>query len=669
MNKKKRNTIITIVVVALILFSGGIYYILNHSVVEHGFSVLEKKWISDHTHQVVNVGVFNDVPVYGYNGSGINFDFLDYFTSKQNVSFNKVSYYAALKKEETDFGFLVLEPFDKVSDHDILFGEDYYAVMALDMNHQILLNEVDKIGVLESDVSLLKKYFGDGVEVVTYKDVTSLMESVTKKEISFVCLPILQYMDKTLENKLNIVLHLDDLKKSYVLRVKDDLIYSIMNKAYFEYSKQDYIKDYSKNYLNVYFNATNTDDVSRKNYNSKIYQYGYVVNMPFENIYHDEFVGTVSNYLNNFEDISSSEIGVKKYQSIDDLKSALVSGDVDFALTNFDYENLNLKYVTTSSFRDLSYVVLSREKIIANSLKGLVGKKVSVVNGSLLHMLCKNNGVEVRLYSDTDELLRSVDDQSVVLLDKETYQYYRNSKLKDYYVVLRDSYRDGYRFIMNDSNVVFNNMFRYYVESVSYANFQYDYHIDSGFESNYTSLKIVIFIGGLVLFLVASIWFLNRKNVTNNALKKDEKLKYIDELTSLKNRTYLNKNIYVWDDNVIFPQSIVVFDLDHIKRVNDKYGREAGDEIIKQVAGILINQQLENTDIIRSDGDEFIVYMVGYDEKQVSEYMKKMLKLMKDIPKSLGVEAGYSMIYDEVKTVDDAINEAILMMMKKKDIS
>ena len=40
---------------------------------------------------------------------------------------------------------------------------------------------------------------------------------------------------------------------------------------------------------------------------------------------------------------------------------------------------------------------------------------------------------------------------------------------------------------------------------------------------------------------------------------------------------------------------------------------------------------------------------------------------MKDIPNSLGVEIGYSMITDEVKTVDDAINEAILMMMKNKE--
>ena len=129
----------------------------------------------------------------------------------------------------------------------------------------------------------------------------------------------------------------------------------------------------------------------------------------------------------------------------------------------------------------------------------------------------------------------------------------------------------------------------------------------------------------------------------------------------------MNSNIYTWDDNVIFPQGIIVFDLNHIKKVNDKFGREAGDDIIKKAASILINQQLENTDIIRSDGDEFIIYMVGYDEDKVKEYMNKLLKLMRGVPKSLGVDAGYSMIFDEVKTVDDAINEAILMMMKSRD--
>ena len=59
--------------------------------------------------------------------------------------------------------------------------------------------------------------------------------------------------------------------------------------------------------------------------------------------------------------------------------------------------------------------------------------------------------------------------------------------------------------------------------------------------------------------------------------------------------------------------------------------------------------------------------MVGYDEKKVVEHVRNLMKEMKKIPNSLGVAAGYSMILDEVKTVDDAINEAIIMMNKNKE--
>ena len=108
-------------------------------------------------------------------------------------------------------------------------------------------------------------------------------------------------------------------------------------------------------------------------------------------------------------------------------------------------------------------------------------------------------------------------------------------------------------------------------------------------------------------------------------------------------------------------------DINKLREVNDTFGREVGDELIKKVASVLINNQLENTDIVRSGGDEFLIYMVGYEEKEVINYTKKLIKDMKEVPDSLGVEVGYSMILDEVKTVDDAINEAVTMMTKSKE--
>ena len=58
---------------------------------------------------------------------------------------------------------------------------------------------------------------------------------------------------------------------------------------------------------------------------------------------------------------------------------------------------------------------------------------------------------------------------------------------------------------------------------------------------------------------------------------------------------------------------------------------------------------------------------MGYSEKQVETYSKKLTKEMKDLPHGFGASIGYSMIVDDIKTIDDAINEATLDMRTVKE--
>lgn len=666
MKNKKVNTIITFVIVGIILLVGGIFFFLNYSSNGNSLTVLEKKWITDYTNKVVDVQIRNDIPIYGYNGSGIIFDFLDYFTEKYTIQFNKIPYYSSDSKKDGTVSFQVLNATEKISNQDILLYQDHYVVLSSNQPNHVSFSDFFQVGILKDDLKVLTNYFGKEKELMEYEDIDHLIKALENKEISYIVLPNMQSMAVILENQLDIVYHLSDLKTNYILRSSDKTLFHILKKCFSDYKNHDYEQNYSTHYLNVFFNSTKTTDLSRKNYNSKTYKYGYVVNMPFENLVNGNFVGTLSNYLNNFEKIGNVEIEGKRYETIDDLKSALVQEKVDFALGNFDYENLNMEHVVTSPIRDLNYVVLSKKNYTLNSIRGLKGKKVSCVANSLLHQLCKNYKIDVKTFSTTDDVLRNLDDQSIVLLDQETYLYYQNQNLKDYQLIYEGVLENEYRFLLNQKNEAFNSLFRYYVSTIDYHQIRYDYHTNISLNQDYTTFKIILFIIALILFLVSTILFINRKSFVNTVNSKEEKLKYIDPMTSLKNRSYLNLNIYKWDDNVIFPQSVLVFDLNDLRKVNDTYGREAGDEIIKKVASILINHQLENTDIIRSGGDEFLIYMVGYNEKEVSEYAKKLLREMKEIPNSLGIEVGYSMILDEVKTVDDAINEAILMMSKKK---
>ena len=138
-------------------------------------------------------------------------------------------------------------------------------------------------------------------------------------------------------------------------------------------------------------------------------------------------------------------------------------------------------------------------------------------------------------------------------------------------------------------------------------------------------------------------------------------------LTSLKNRNYLNHNIKAWNESQKYPQAIIIIDLNNIKYVNDNYGHEQGDKLIVGAASVLINTQLENSEIIRSDGNEFLIYLVGYSEQQISTYSKKLAKEFRSLPYGFGAALGYSMILDEIKTIDDAINEATIEMRKDKE--
>ena len=150
-------------------------------------------------------------------------------------------------------------------------------------------------------------------------------------------------------------------------------------------------------------------------------------------------------------------------------------------------------------------------------------------------------------------------------------------------------------------------------------------------------------------------------------IRKDEKLKFVDLLTSLKNRNYLNEKKSVWNNNTIYPQGVIILDLNNVKYLNDTFGHTEGDKQIKAAANILIKTQLDNTEIIRTDGNEFMVYLVNYSEKQVLNYIKKLVKEFKELPYEYGAAFGFSMIVDDLKLIDDAINEATIQMRDNKD--
>ncbi len=100
-------------------------------------------------------------------------------------------------------------------------------------------------------------------------------------------------------------------------------------------------------------------------------------------------------------------------------------------------------------------------------------------------------------------------------------------------------------------------------------------------------------------------------------LEVNEQLRYMsqtDALTGLDNRRHLNERIeemFMHAQRLSEPFSLVMCDLDKFKSVNDTYGHQAGDEVLKQLATILKEEAREIDRVGRYGGEEFMLLLPG----------------------------------------------------------
>ena len=675
----KLNKILILSIIAIIFTISLVIFILNYTKDSSSFSILEKKWLTNHASKVIDVSVYNDVPIYGQDGEGISFSYLEQFTNAYNIEFNKVSYLTDSNSTLRDVAFRITDFDYQLTDNDIEIFKDYYVIVGKETN---TINDISdlkdsRLGVLDEDITNIRYFLNDGKDITitsskTFDDMYNLLNG---NEIDYMAIPENLYLDDILKDDLSIVYHISEFYKKYILTVNNDnTLKSIMNKfKNYKIVYQDTLKDdYKKYFLNTLFKYKNISEAERMNYNASSYTYGYVINMPFENTVNKEFVGTLSNYLSGFEDLANVDFKIVNYQNVLELKQALSRGEVDLIFGNFNPNGVNVDILKTNSPFKEEYVVISQQPLLVNSIRSLKGNDIYTVSNTYLFDYLSQNGISPKAFNNTDMLLRSIRSDSIVMIDRDTYEYYKDNKFKNYKIVYQDTLKDDYSFIIRDvnKNETFYKLFNYYVSSVNYKTIKYDYNTNyivnanSGLNNMLKYLFIVL--GITFVILIISIIFLKNKGKRKDIAKED-KMKFIDVMTSLKNRNYLNYNIKAWDENVIYPQTIVIIDLNNIKYINDNYGHAEGDEVIKKAAAILINNQQENTDIVRTDGNEFLIYMVGFDEKQVIEYTRKVSKDLKELPHGFGATLGYSMITDDVKTIDDAINEATLSMRQAKE--
>ncbi len=662
--QKRKLLMIVALVMILILVLFGILYYVNNS--KNNYSFSERNWINDNTNSAIGVSVEGNLPLFSSNGKGVFYDYLSGLEKDTGLSFD-----ITVNNSNADYQFVNK---NNVSSSDLVFYTDHYVLIGKDSTFISDLGNLGSstVGVIKSDKDYVSGYLNEyGLEYKEYDSFSDLVSDVNGS-LKYAIVPMFKYLKDIMSNDLNVLYHIEGLHSHYVLSSKDsNSELSVIYEKFFNKWGSKFYESLNDSYLSLYYETSGLSELDIDSITGVDILVGYVDNLPYEGKVNKRFSGLTDEYLTQFGEMTGVTYKYIKYKSVEELNEAIKNKKVDIVLNYYNLSNSN--YVKSSSLGNIEYAVISHKDNVTavNNLKSIRDDEVYMINNTSLYSYVKNNNINATVFSNFEELFKNINEKSIIVSEKSVYDYYKNSSLKDYVIRYIGYTNNSNSFLLNNENKILNNMFNFYLSTLGSETIN-NMAISNTLTDASNSLLIQFILNNItyILALIFAVSFFlfkfNKKVKVTKKIKKEDKMMYLDVMTNLKNRNYLNDNLSYWESNKIYPQAVVVVDLNDIAVINDTKGHEEGDRQIKSAANILIKTQRENTEIVRTDGNEFLVYMVGYEEKQVVTYVNKLMKELKGLPYEYGAGVGYSLITSESTTIDDAINEALIMMRKNK---
>jgi|AntRauTorckE6833_2_1112554.scaffolds.fasta_scaffold00709_9 diguanylate cyclase (GGDEF)-like protein/PAS domain S-box-containing protein len=157
----------------------------------------------------------------------------------------------------------------------------------------------------------------------------------------------------------------------------------------------------------------------------------------------------------------------------------------------------------------------------------------------------------------------------------------------------------------------------------------------------------------------------------NRARKEKEVIYYTfhDQLTGLFNRAYFEEESKRLNVERQMPISIIIADVNGLKLINDTFGHEKGDELLKKVAKIFRKIFREEDIITRWGGDEFLILLPqteGKEAQQICDRIRKKCSKTKEFTVPVSIALGYAEKENLDEDIYECINKADEMMYKNK---
>jgi len=164
----------------------------------------------------------------------------------------------------------------------------------------------------------------------------------------------------------------------------------------------------------------------------------------------------------------------------------------------------------------------------------------------------------------------------------------------------------------------------------------------------------------------------NNSLETKEYLDKMTNMAHLDFLTGLYNRRYFFEEAESLHNSKNFV--VAMIDIDNFKKINDTYGHDIGDEVIKSVSKTLKNS-IKGADIAaRFGGEEFCVVLKNIDQKNAIGFFLKLKELLaknkintKDGTIKYTVSIGLSFGDNDDKNIDELLNSADKALYKAKN--
>ena len=240
---KRWQKVVIAVIIAIAVVTGIGFGLYNIFVDENSLSIKEKEWLNNNKTKVISIAVPNDLPVFGNTGAGVFFDFIDYVGESLDIDINKntVSYLT----ETTGYGFYVTSSYDT---NNLLLFKDHYILISKTngiINDGSTIKDLNA-GVLNTSLDTIKDYYGvEASKFKSYESYNAITEALGNGDVAYAIVPLNEYKDQLISNKVNILYHISDLNKYYYFRLSDNDNYNkILTKTFKSWKNKKFSDSY-----------------------------------------------------------------------------------------------------------------------------------------------------------------------------------------------------------------------------------------------------------------------------------------------------------------------------------------------------------------------------------------------------------------------------------------